>query len=85
MGATTWRTYKTGKKKGQHKKVKDAVVDHINPVVDPHIGFTTWDEYIARMFCEVDGFQVICHDCHEVKCAEEKAISTKRKRNEKHL
>ena len=74
MGTTTWRTYKSGKKKGQPKKVKDAVVDHIEPVVDPLIGFTTWDSYIERMFCEVDNLQVICHDCHEMKCAEEREL-----------
>lgn len=83
MGATTWRTYKSGKKKGHPKKVKDAVVDHIIPVVDPAVGFVSWDEYIERMFCEVDNFQVICHDCHEVKCAEERSIRTARERKEK--
>lgn len=78
MGATAWRVYKSGKKKGQPKKVKDAVVDHIEPVVEPSVGFTTWDEYIERMFCEADGYQVICHDCHEIKTAEERAVRTAR-------
>jgi hypothetical protein len=80
---SAWREYKSGKKKGQPKKVNNAVVDHIIPVVDPHVGFVDWNEYIERMFCEADNFQVICHDCHEKKCAEEKAISTERKRREK--
>ena len=79
MGATTWREYKSGKQKGKPKKVNDAVVDHIEPVVDPHVGFTTWDDYIERMFCEVDNLQVICHDCHEVKCAEEREIRKQNK------
>ena len=83
MGATTWTKYKSGAKKGQPKKVKDAIVDHITPVVDPHVGFTTWDEYIERMFCEIDNFQVICHACHEEKCAEERRIRTERERKEK--
>lgn len=72
MGATAWRVYKSGAKAGKPKKVKDAVVDHINPVVDPDVGFVSWDTYIERMFCEIDGFQVICHDCHEQKCNEER-------------
>ena len=79
MGATAWRVYKSGKKKGKPKKVKDAIVDHIVPVVDPVVGFTTWDDYIERMFCEVDNFQVICHDCHEAKCSEE--LNVKKARN----
>jgi len=80
---TAWRTYKSGKKKGQPKKVNNAVVDHIEPVVDPAVGFVSWDEYIDRMFCEADNFHVLCHNCHEVKCAEERAIRTKRERRDK--
>lgn len=50
----------------------DVQVDHIHPVVDPKIGFTTWDDYINRMFCEVDGYQVLCKPCHKIKTDEEK-------------
>lgn len=46
---------------------KEVALDHIKPVVDPKTGFTTWDSYIENLFCEADGFQVICHPCHEVK------------------
>ena len=42
-------------------------VDHINPVIDPHIGFVSWDIYIQRMFCEVENFQVLCQKCHDFK------------------
>ena len=80
--ATTWRTYKSGVNKGSPKKVKNTVVDHIVPVVDPLTGFVGWDTYIERMFCEADGLQVICHDCHEKVTAEERAIATERKRKE---
>lgn len=48
----------------QNSKV---VLDHIVPVVDPKSGFTNWDEYINRMFPEIDGFQVLCYDCHDIK------------------
>lgn len=78
MGATAWREYKSGEKKGKPKKVNDAIVDHIVPVIDPLVGFTTWDEYIERMFCEVDNLQVICHDCHEIKCNEERELKKQR-------
>lgn len=48
-------------------KNNDIVLDHIKPVVDPKTGFTTWDDYINRMFPEKEGFQVLCSDCHDIK------------------
>lgn len=67
------------------KKFDNAVVDHIVPVVDPAVGFTTWDEYIERMFCEMDNLQVLCHECHQAKSDEERRIATERRRKEKEL
>ena len=46
---------------------KEVALDHILPVVDPKVGFTTWDDYISRLFCPPEGFQVLCHSCHEQK------------------
>lgn len=45
-------------------------VDHIVPAV-PLTGFKSWDEVIALMFCEKDGFQVLCKDCHSIKTKQE--------------
>ena len=42
-------------------------MDHIDPVVNPETGFTTFDDYIERMFCGVAGFQVLCKSCHDAK------------------
>lgn len=56
-------------KKGR-KRTKNVHVDHIEPVV-PVTGFTTWDDYINRMFCEADGLQVLCSECHKSKTQEE--------------
>jgi hypothetical protein len=54
-------------------------VDHIDPVV-PIGGFKTdgflgydWDVVIIRLFCEVDGLQVLCKPCHNLKSADERA------------
>ena len=47
-------------------------VDHIKPVVDPEIGFTTWDEYIKRLFCPKENLQVLCTECHNIKSAAER-------------
>ena len=42
-------------------------IDHIEPVIDPRKGFTTWDDYIERLFCPVEKFQILCTVCHEQK------------------
>lgn len=57
------------------KRVKNVFADHINPVIDPKKGFTSWDDTIKRMFCESEGFQLLCKACHDKKTAEEKKIS----------
>lgn len=57
---------------GKLFKGADVAVDHINPVVSPKTGFVSWDVYIERMFCEADGFQVLCHTCHGIKTQNER-------------
>ena len=52
---------------GGHFPSKDVQVDHILPVVDPITGFTTWDEYIKRLYCDKDNLQVLCLTCHKQK------------------
>lgn len=42
-------------------------LDHIEPVIPLTEGFTTWDKFIARLFCNVDSFQVVCTECHDAK------------------
>lgn len=51
---------------------KDVEVDHISPVVDPKVGFISWDEYIKRLFCEASNLQVLCKGCHKKKTLQEK-------------
>jgi hypothetical protein len=41
-------------------------LDHKEPVVKIE-GFTTWDDFINRLYCNKEGFQVLCIDCHKVK------------------
>lgn len=69
--------------KDKGKKVKNAIVDHIKPIVDPEVGFTTWDEYIEGMFCESSNLQLLCHDCHTSKSKEEREVATERRRRER--
>lgn len=65
------------------KRVKNAIVDHKNPIIDPAIGWVSWDDCIERMFCELDNLQCVCHACHQVKSMEEKDIATARRAKEK--
>ena len=73
------------KKTGIHngKRVNNANVDHIDPIIDPAVGFTTWDDFIERLFCEKDKLQVLCYACHEIKTNKEKAIAKERRDSEK--
>ena len=57
-------------KNGKTKRIKNIAVDHISPVV-PVSGFDSWDNVITRLFCDVEGLQLLCRDCHEIKCKEE--------------
>lgn len=62
---------------------KDVQVDHIQPVIDPFVGFQDWDTTIERMFCEADGFQVLCKECHKNKTDAEKRQAKERRTNER--
>lgn len=56
---------------------KDVEVDHIKPVIDPKKGFVSWDDYIKRLFCNMDNMQTLCKQCHLAKTKKEKEISKK--------
>lgn len=75
----------TIKEEGSRTRTKNVYVDHIKPVIDPAVGFTTWDECIERMFSEEDNLQVLCKACHDIKTNEEKAIAAERRSKEKEL
>lgn len=71
--------------KGKDKRRKNIIADHITPVIDPTVGFVDWNTFIDRLFCERDGFQAVCWECHTSKTKEERDIATERKRKEKTL
>lgn len=62
------------------KRVKNQHIDHIDPVT-PLSGFTTWDEFIDRLFCDSSNLQALCVKCHKEKSAWE-AGERKRLRDE---
>jgi 5-methylcytosine-specific restriction endonuclease McrA len=51
---------------------REIQVDHIDPVVEPAVGFVDWDTAIDRMFCEADNLQVLCTECHREKTNRER-------------
>jgi 5-methylcytosine-specific restriction endonuclease McrA len=65
------------------RRTKNAIVDHINPVIDPKVGFTSWDDFVEGTFCEIDNLQVVCYACHKGKTDEETAVAAARRREEK--
>lgn len=67
------------------KRVKNVHVDHIEPIVDPTVGFVSYDVLIERMFCEAPNLQVLCNDCHTIKTDAEKALAKQRRAKQKDL
>lgn len=63
----------------KRKRMKNIFVDHTVPIIDPAVGFTTWDECIERMFCDSDNLQLLCKECHSVKSREEIEIAKQRR------
>ena len=48
-------------------KGSKVVVDHIDPVVDPEIGFIDLNTYFSRLWCDRSNLQKICGECHRHK------------------
>lgn len=65
------------------KRKKNIIADHIDPIVDPAVGFTTWDSVIERMFCDSSNLQALCGKCHKEKSQEEINIAKERRLNQK--
>lgn len=74
---------KTGRQAAHYKcakcgfefPAKEVQVDHKKPVISEK-GFTTWDDYVEKLFCEETNLQVLCVKCHKAKT---KLETTKRK------
>jgi len=65
------------------KRQHNVAVDHIKPIIDPEVGFTSWDDVIEGMFCEKDNLQLVCKLCHDRITAEERAIAAERRKRDK--
>ena len=62
-----------------NKRRRKVTVDHIVPIIDPTKGFETWDKLISNLFCEVDGLQLLCSDCHTDKTKDERKLHVTRR------
>ena len=63
--------------------IKEIRVDHIDTVVPLNWEVDDWTVYVARLFCSVDGLQVLCIDCHAAKTKQERAYKKLHKLNVK--
>lgn len=67
----------------KRKRVNNTFVDHVTPIVDPAVGFVSWDQIIDRMYCDSDNLQLLCKKCHKEKSQEEINIAKARRASEK--
>lgn len=47
-------------------------LDHIDPVI-PVTGWISFDDYIEKLYCDVNGYNLLCKSCHMTKSAYENA------------
>lgn len=66
---------------GELVKNKEFQVDHILPVVSIRDETTTMDEYINRLLCDVEGFAILCLNCHKNKSHAENLMRLIKKNN----
>ena len=58
--------------KGNKRRRKNIIADHIDPIVGVTTGFVDWNTWIDRCFVEIDGLQALCWECHTRKSKEER-------------
>lgn len=60
-------------------------INHINPVHPIDKAQITMDEYVLNLFCEADGFNVLCIPCHKsLTMVQSELRKLKRKKRKKH-
>ena len=78
---------KTGKLAAHYKcakckqlfPAKDVQVDHVKPIINPNIGFESYDRVVEGMYCDSNNLQVLCKDCHNIKTKKEKEDAKRRR------
>lgn len=62
---------------------KDGQLDHINPVVEPLIGFVDLNTFASRLFCDESNLQFLCTGCHSEKTQVENKVRRAYKKENK--
>lgn len=57
--------------------------DHIKSVINVKTGFTTWDNYIKSLFCDVSNYSILCIPCHNSKTLIEQNLRKINKKKKK--
>ena len=73
---TKWE-YKCAKCK-EYYKSKEVSVDHIEPAGSLN-SFDDLPGFVERLFCGVEGLQLLCTGCHQLKTSEERKIKENNK------
>jgi 5-methylcytosine-specific restriction endonuclease McrA len=57
-------------------------VDHVAPIIglNEQMEDLTWDELVARIWCDIDNLRAVCKDCHKIKT---KLENSERRKNKK--
>lgn len=59
-----------------HVRGSEIEIDHVVPVGEtPGMGLsdTTWDGFIARLFCDAEGLRALCSPCHKARTKAQRA------------
>lgn len=83
LARTRWVDFSSGRKRVYHQcercgdycTSKERAVHHVEPVLDPDVGFVDFNTYFARMF--TDNLLLLCKECHK----EAHAGDAKKRRN----
>lgn len=70
---------------GSVSNISGINVDHVSPVVPIGKRYTdfTWDQLVARLWCDESNLQVLCKKCHKKKSKEEASARRKAKQRSK--
>lgn len=64
---------------------REVSADHKIPVVDPRVGWVSWDVFIPRLFCDKENFNILCNSCHDTKTKHETDVRTRYRRERKKI
>lgn len=59
---------------------RDKELDHVEPVVRTSGQTQTLGEFASRLFCGLEGFQVLCNNCHSRKSFIENVVRRTRRK-----